>query len=448
MGAFEVSLAKDLTIERLEEHKNRVLSATDHWQVVEAASRSRASGKSDASVAREEPESRNADEEDDPVVVGNDNDRLGQGGMIKEVVGREGSADGFGEPRHNKEAEEQNGKGIVIELPHATNVEHKDGSDEQGKNNISGQHAIGNLRSSSTEESTAHRLSEQVRDATHREHQTRASSSDAALHVTNSNASQSATSPDATIRIIKDQLRRAKTYIGFLASRGNHGFARELRARMRDIQRVLGDATSDQQLPQSVHGKIRAMEQTLVKVRKIHDSCSGAMNRLRTALHSTEQQLQSHRRQINYLAQIAAKSLPRGLHCLTLQLTNKFYSTNSKNKNFPYAEKLEDPRLYHYALFSDNVLAASVIVNSTLVHAKKPESHVFHIVTDRLNYAAMKMWFLANPFGKAAIQVQNIEEFTWLNSSYSSVLKQLESQFMMTKIPSFGTPNICQSSII
>jgi lipopolysaccharide biosynthesis glycosyltransferase len=58
---------------------------------------------------------------------------------------------------------------------------------------------------------------------------------------------------------------------------------------------------------------------------------------------------------------------------------------------------------------------------------QKPANHVFHIVTDRLNSAAMKMWFLANPLGKAAIQVQNVEEFTWLNSSYSPVLKQLES---------------------
>jgi hypothetical protein len=33
-------------------------------------------------------------------------------------------------------------------------------------------------------------------------------------------------------------------------------------------------------------------------------------------------------------------------------------------------EKLEDPRLHHYAIFSDNVLAAAVVVNSTLVHAK------------------------------------------------------------------------------
>ena len=60
-----------------------------------------------------------------------------------------------------------------------------------------------------------------------------------------------------------------------------------------------------------------------------------------------------------------------------------------------------------------------------------PSKHVFHIVTDRLNYAAMRMWFLVNPPGKASIRVQNIEEFTWLNASYSPVLKQLGSQSMI-----------------
>ena len=43
----------------------------------------------------------------------------------------------------------------------------------------------------------------------------------------------------------------------------------------------------------------------------------------------------------------------------------------------------------------------------------------------------MRMWFLVNPPGKASIQVQNIEEFTWLNASYSPVLKQLGSQSMI-----------------
>eukprot|EP00253_Pinus_taeda_P011535 PITA_11535 len=58
---------------------------------------------------------------------------------------------------------------------------------------------------------------------------------------------------------------------------------------------------------------------------------------------------------------------------------------------------------------------------------QEPEKHVFHLVTDKLNYAAMKMWFLANPPGKATIQVQTIDDFTWLNSSYSPILRQLGS---------------------
>lgn len=41
------------------------------------------------------------------------------------------------------------------------------------------------------------------------------------------------------------------------------------------------------------------------------------------------------------------------------------------------------------------------------------------------------MWFLANPPRHATIQVQNIDDLTWLNSSYSPVLKQLSSQSMI-----------------
>ncbi|KAL0306045.1 UNVERIFIED_CONTAM: putative galacturonosyltransferase 4 [Sesamum radiatum] len=41
------------------------------------------------------------------------------------------------------------------------------------------------------------------------------------------------------------------------------------------------------------------------------------------------------------------------------------------------------------------------------------------------------MWFLANPPGEATIQVQNVQEFTWLNSSYSPVLRQLGSASMI-----------------
>ncbi|XP_022132710.1 probable galacturonosyltransferase 4 [Momordica charantia] len=237
--------------------------------------------------------------------------------------------------------------------------------------------------------------------------------------------------PNARVRHLKDQLIRAKVYLSLPGTRNNPHLTRELRLRIKEIQRTLGDATKDSELPKNANERLKTMEQTLAKGRQSQDDCSTVVKKLRAMLHSTEEQLRVHKKQTLFLTQLTAKTLPKGLHCLPLRLTTEYYSLNWSQQHFPGEEKLEDPDLYHYALFSDNVLAAAVVVNSTVTHAKEPSKHVFHIITDRLNYAAMRMWFLANQPGKATIQVQNIEEFTWLNASYSPVLKQLGSSSMI-----------------
>ncbi|KAI6704178.1 hypothetical protein NL676_013314 [Syzygium grande] len=237
--------------------------------------------------------------------------------------------------------------------------------------------------------------------------------------------------PDARVRQLKDQLIRAKVYLSLPATKNNPHFTRELRQRIKEVQRVLGAASKDSDLPRNSYDRLKAMEQTLAKGNQIQDDCAAIVRKLRAMLHSTEEQLRVHKKQTLFLTQLTAKTLPKGLHCLPLRLTSEYYALNSTQQHFPNQEKLEDPLLFHYALFSDNVLAAAVVVNSTITHAKEPSKHVFHIVTDRLNYAAMRMWFLVNPPEKATIQVQNIEEFTWLNSSYSPVLKQLGSPSMV-----------------
>ncbi|KAL9668358.1 hypothetical protein QQ045_002738 [Rhodiola kirilowii] len=77
---------------------------------------------------------------------------------------------------------------------------------------------------------------------------------------------------------------------------------------------------------------------------------------------------------------------------------------------------------------------------------RDPSKHVFHLVTDKLNFGAMNMWFLLNPLrlvtGKShfgSLQtfefiyiqpLENVDEFKWLNSSYCPVLRQLESAAM------------------
>ncbi|KAF6991547.1 hypothetical protein CFC21_008624 [Triticum aestivum] len=195
---------------------------------------------------------------------------------------------------------------------------------------------------------------------------------------------------DTRIRDIKDHLIKAKVYLGLGAIRANPQYLRDLRHRIREVQKVLGEASKDSDLPKNANEKVKALELTLVKGEQTQDDCSVVVKKLRAMLHSAEEQLYAQKKQTVFLTQLAAKTLPK-----------------------------------------DNILATAVVVNSTVLNAKHPSRHVFHIVTDRLNYAPMRMWFLSNPPGKATIEVQNIDEFTWLNDSSSLLLKQLGSQSMI-----------------
>lgn len=149
--------------------------------------------------------------------------------------------------------------------------------------------------------------------------------------------------------------------------------------------------------------------------------------KLRTMIMYVDETVHNQKKKSTFLLQLAAKTVPKPLHCLHLQLTTDYYMEYDQNFALADSRKIEDPTLYHYAIFSDNVLSTSVVVNSTFKNAKEPEKHVFHVVTDGLNIAAMKMWFFAHRPPGATVNVENVDDFKWLNSSYCSVLRQLES---------------------
>ncbi|GMH25841.1 hypothetical protein Nepgr_027684 [Nepenthes gracilis] len=84
-------------------------------------------------------------------------------------------------------------------------------------------------------------------------------------------------------------------------------------------------------------------------------------------------------------------------------------------------------KLYHYAIFSDNVIAASVVVNSLVKNAKIRPYMLFHVVTDRMNLGAMQVMLQMKDYSGAHVEVKAFEDYKFLNSSYVPVLKQLES---------------------
>ncbi|KAG6553710.1 hypothetical protein Mapa_004625 [Marchantia paleacea] len=241
---------------------------------------------------------------------------------------------------------------------------------------------------------------------------------------------EDAENPDAMVRLMRDQLIMARAYAAIAESSNNGRLLRELKAKIKENIKLLGEANVDSELPPGIKDKIKLMGRLLTKARDQHRDCAMMVKKLRAMLQTSEEHARTLKKQSTFLSQLAAKTIPKGLHCLSMLLTVEYHLRPLDERDFPQSSKLEDPSLYHYALFSDNILAAAVVVNSTIIHAKEPEKHVFHVVTDRMNFGAMKMWFLENPPGRATIQVENVDDYKWLNASYCPVLHQLSSASM------------------
>eukprot|EP00261_Vitis_vinifera_P020908 XP_010651939.1 PREDICTED: probable galacturonosyltransferase 6 isoform X4 [Vitis vinifera] len=232
---------------------------------------------------------------------------------------------------------------------------------------------------------------------------------------------------DEKIKQIRDQVIRAKAYLNLAPPSSNSHLVKELRLRIKELERAVGEATKDSDLSRSALQRMRTMEASLSKASHIYTDCSALVSKLRAMTNRVEEQVRAQKSQATYLVELAGRTTPKGFHCLTMRLTAEYFALQPEEQNFPNQEKLNDGNLYHYAVFSDNVLACAVVVKSTISNAMDPEKIVFHVVTDSLNHPAMLMWFLLNPPGEATIQIQSVEKFEWLAAKYNSTLKKQNS---------------------
>ncbi|GAB4831723.1 Probable galacturonosyltransferase 13 [Ancistrocladus abbreviatus] len=126
----------------------------------------------------------------------------------------------------------------------------------------------------------------------------------------------------------------------------------------------------------------------------------------------------------------AASSIPKGIHCLSLRLTDEYSSNAHARKQLPPPEllpQLSDNSYYHFVLSTDNILAATVVVSSTVQSSPKPERIVFHVITDKKTYAGMHSWFALNPVSPAIVEVKGVHQFDWLTRENVPVLEAIES---------------------
>lgn len=179
-------------------------------------------------------------------------------------------------------------------------------------------------------------------------------------------------------------------------------------------------------LEKEVRERTRVTRQVINDAKELFDN-QLKIQKLKDTIFAVNDQLAKTKKSAAFSSLIAAKSIPKSLHCLSMRLMAERIAHPHQYAENGAAPELEDPDLYHYAIFSDNVVAASVVVNSLIKNCKEPHKHVLHVVTDKMNLGAMQTWFKLRPPGKAHIDVKAVEDYKFLNSSYVPVLRQLES---------------------
>ncbi|KAI3761272.1 hypothetical protein L1987_51684 [Smallanthus sonchifolius] len=246
----------------------------------------------------------------------------------------------------------------------------------------------------------------------------------------NLNLTKETTNANSYARQLLDQMTLAKSYIIIAKEHNNHHLAWELTSKIRSCQFLLSKAAmrADPMTQTEAEPFIKSLSTLIFKAQDAHYDIATTIMTMKSHIQALEERATAATVQSTVFGQLAAEAVPKNLHCVTVKLltdwlmVKKLHKVTNEIKNSP---RLSDNNLYHFCLFSDNLLAVSAVINSTVSNTAHPKQLVFHVVTNEPNYGAMQAWFVSNDFKGSTIEVQKVKDFTWLNASYSPVVKKL-----------------------
>jgi alpha-1,4-galacturonosyltransferase len=112
------------------------------------------------------------------------------------------------------------------------------------------------------------------------------------------------------------------------------------------------------------------MGQTIARAKSCTVDCKNVDRKLRQILDMTEDEAHFHMTQSAFLYNLGAQTLPKSHHCLFMRLTLEYFKSSLSDSDDSFSRKLNAPKYMHYVILSKNVLAASVVVNSTVSNSK------------------------------------------------------------------------------
>uniref|UniRef100_A0A0E0CZY9 Hexosyltransferase n=1 Tax=Oryza meridionalis TaxID=40149 RepID=A0A0E0CZY9_9ORYZ len=241
---------------------------------------------------------------------------------------------------------------------------------------------------------------------------------------------------DTIVKRLKDQLFVARSYYPSIAKlKGKEALTRGLKQNIQEHERVLSESIVDADLPSFIKSKIEKMDQTIGRAKACTVDCNNVDRKLRQILHMTEDEAHFHMKQSAYLYNLGVHTMPKSHHCLNMRLTVEYFKSVPLDSDDSAVHKFNVPDHRHYVILSKNVLAASVVINSTVSNSEETEnvivldddvvvqrdlSFLWNIdMGDKVNgavkFCGLRMGQLRNLLGKATYDPQSCAWMSGVN---------------------------------